>query len=225
MYGIDGERELTEQHARPPDRLRGRPAGAHRQRRVRTRRQHDVWGALLDSVYLHTKSRDQLAERIWPILKRQVERGDRALAGAGPRHLGGARRAEALHLLEGHVLGGARPRRAAGAACARSRSSPTRWQTIADEIHADICDNGVDDRGVFMPALRDRRAGRLGAADAAGAVPAAGRPADPRHRAGDRRRADRRRPGAALPRRGDRRRAAPARRARSRSARSGWSRR
>ena len=35
--------------------------------------QHDVWGALLDSVYLHTKSRDHLPERIWPILKRQVE--------------------------------------------------------------------------------------------------------------------------------------------------------
>ena len=36
-------------------------------------RQHDVWGALLDSVYLHTRSRDSLDERVWPILKRQVE--------------------------------------------------------------------------------------------------------------------------------------------------------
>src|SRR3712207_8405161 len=36
-------------------------------------RQHDVWGAILDSFYLHTKSRDQLPERIWPILVRQVE--------------------------------------------------------------------------------------------------------------------------------------------------------
>src|SRR3712207_6856177 len=33
--------------------------------------QHDVWGAVLDSVYLHTKSRDSLPERVWPILKRQ----------------------------------------------------------------------------------------------------------------------------------------------------------
>ena len=32
-----------------------------------------MWGAVLDSVYLHTKSRDHLDERIWPLLVRQVE--------------------------------------------------------------------------------------------------------------------------------------------------------
>jgi GH15 family glucan-1,4-alpha-glucosidase len=32
-----------------------------------------VWGAVLDSVYLHTKSRDSLPERVWPILKVQVD--------------------------------------------------------------------------------------------------------------------------------------------------------
>jgi GH15 family glucan-1,4-alpha-glucosidase len=31
------------------------------------------WGAILDSFYLHTKSRDQLPERIWPILVKRVE--------------------------------------------------------------------------------------------------------------------------------------------------------
>jgi GH15 family glucan-1,4-alpha-glucosidase len=25
-----------------------------------------------------------------------------------------------------------------------------RWQAVADEIHADICENGVDERGVFV---------------------------------------------------------------------------
>ena len=35
--------------------------------------QHDVWGAMLDSIYLHTKSRDQLPDRLWPIIKHQVE--------------------------------------------------------------------------------------------------------------------------------------------------------
>src|SRR3954452_11025871 len=72
MYGIDGEDELVE---RTLDHLSGyegaRPVrignGAYDQE------QHDVWGALLDSVYLHTKSRDHLPEGIWPILKRQVE--------------------------------------------------------------------------------------------------------------------------------------------------------
>ena len=36
-------------------------------------RQHDVWGVLLDSAYLHTRSRDRLDERRWPMLKRQGE--------------------------------------------------------------------------------------------------------------------------------------------------------
>ncbi|MGH2782862.1 MAG: glycoside hydrolase family 15 protein, partial [Thermoleophilaceae bacterium] len=72
MYGIDGEDVLTE---RTLDHLSGyqgaRPVrvgnGAYDQE------QHDVWGALLDSVYLHTKSRDHLPERLWPILKKQVD--------------------------------------------------------------------------------------------------------------------------------------------------------
>ncbi len=72
MYGIDGEAELVEETL---DHLSGyegaRPVrvgnGAYNQD------QHDVWGAVLDSVYLHTKSRDHLPERIWPILVKQVE--------------------------------------------------------------------------------------------------------------------------------------------------------
>ena len=69
MYGVGGEKELTEQIL---DHLGGyedaRPVrignGAYSQA------QHDVWGAVLDSVYLHTKSREHLPERVWPTLKR-----------------------------------------------------------------------------------------------------------------------------------------------------------
>ena len=72
MYGIGGESKLEEQEL---DHLSGyegaRPVrignGAYNQQ------QHDVWGAVLDSIYLHTRSRDQLPERLWPIIKRQVE--------------------------------------------------------------------------------------------------------------------------------------------------------
>jgi len=72
MYGVDGETDLDEQVL---DHLEGyegaRPVrignGAHAQK------QHDVWGAVLDSVYIHTTSRDRLDERIWPILCRLVE--------------------------------------------------------------------------------------------------------------------------------------------------------
>src|SRR4051794_8429580 len=67
MYGIDGREALPEETL---DHLSGyenaRPVrignAAHDQD------QHDVWGAVLDSVYLHTKSRDHLPERVWPLL-------------------------------------------------------------------------------------------------------------------------------------------------------------
>ena len=72
MYAIDGERELPEETL---DHLGGYDGAqpvrignaAYRQR------QHDVWGALLDSVYLHVRSREYLPERVWPTLRRQVE--------------------------------------------------------------------------------------------------------------------------------------------------------
>ena len=38
-----------------------------------SQRQHDVWGAFIESVYLHVRSRDHLDERLWPIVKHQVE--------------------------------------------------------------------------------------------------------------------------------------------------------
>jgi GH15 family glucan-1,4-alpha-glucosidase len=72
MYGIGGERTLTEETL---DHLSGYEGA----RPVRVgnaafaQRQHDIWGAMLDSVYIHTKSRDHLDERIWPLLVRQVE--------------------------------------------------------------------------------------------------------------------------------------------------------
>src|SRR4051794_32991683 len=68
MYAIDGTAKLTEQTL---DHLTGyegaRPVrvgnGAYDQR------QHDVWGTILDSIYLHTRTRDQLPERLWPIVE------------------------------------------------------------------------------------------------------------------------------------------------------------
>jgi GH15 family glucan-1,4-alpha-glucosidase len=72
MYGVGGERELTEEalphlsgyEGAMPVRIGN---AAYRQQ------QHDVWGAVLDSVYLHARSREQLPESLWPILKRQVD--------------------------------------------------------------------------------------------------------------------------------------------------------
>ena len=71
MYGIGGEKELTE---RELDHL----PGYANSRPVRignaayAQKQHDVWGALLDSVYLHFRAANRLDNRIWQILDKQV---------------------------------------------------------------------------------------------------------------------------------------------------------
>lgn len=147
MYGIDGERVLTERILEHLSGYEGaRPVrvgnGAYQQR------QHDVWGAVLDSVYLHTKSRDHLDERIWPMLVRQVEAAlthwrepDRGLWEV---------RGEPQHFTASKLMCWVAADR--GAKLARLREDTeraTRWQAAADEIHADICANATDRRGVF----------------------------------------------------------------------------
>jgi GH15 family glucan-1,4-alpha-glucosidase len=116
--------------------------GAHQQH------QHDVWGAVLDSVYLHTKSTDRLDERIWPILKRQVE--DALAHWREPDHGIWEIRGEPKHFTSSKMFCWLAADR--GARLARLREDyevAQRWQAGADEIHADILANAVDDRGVF----------------------------------------------------------------------------
>ena len=121
MYGIDGRRDLTESTR---DDLSGY-AGA---RPVRIgngafdQRQNDVFGAVLDSILLHTRHSERLPRRLWPIVAVAGRVRDRRLARAGPGHLGGARQAAALRLLEAHVLGRPRPR---GASSRRSAATPS----------------------------------------------------------------------------------------------------
>jgi alpha,alpha-trehalase len=147
MYGIGGETELPEQTL---DHLTGyenaRPVrignGAYDQR------QHDVWGALLDSIWLHTKSRDGLAESTWQILVEQVEdairhwrepdRGIWEVRGE-PRHFTSSKLMCWVALDRGARLAELR----------EDWEKVTRWRAVADEIHADICDNALDERGVF----------------------------------------------------------------------------
>ena len=223
MYGIDGEDKLDEQTL---DHLSGYEGA----RPVRVgnaaygQEQHDVWGALLDSVYLHTKSRDHLPERIWPILKRQVEAAienwrepDRGIWEI---------RGEPQHFTSSKLMCWVACDRGARLAEIREELEfAARWQSAADEIKADILENARRRPRGVLPALRHGRAGRVGAADGDDSFPAAGGRAAAPHGAGDRGRADVRRAGAALSGRRDRTTGFLARKARSRSARSGWCRR
>ena len=147
MYGIDGRAELPEQVL---DHLSGyenaRPVrignGAHDQD------QHDVWGAVLDSVYLHTKSRDALPERVWPLLKQQVEAAianwrdpDRGIweVRGDPKHFTSSKLMCWVALDRGARLAELR----------EDWDEAMQWRSVADEIHADICEHALDERGVF----------------------------------------------------------------------------
>ena len=148
MYGVGGEQTLDE---RVLEHLTGyegaRPVrvgnAAH------TQRQHDVWGAVLDSVYLHTKSREQLQESLWPVLRNQVEQAiahwrepDRGIWEV---------RGEPQHFTSSKLMCWVALDR--GARLARLHDEvdfADQWQKLAAEIHADICENGVDERNVFV---------------------------------------------------------------------------
>ena len=72
MYGIDGRRDLTESTR---DDLSGY-AGAHPVRignGAFDQRQNDVFGAVLDSILLHTRRSQRLPRRLWPIVQAQAE--------------------------------------------------------------------------------------------------------------------------------------------------------
>jgi alpha,alpha-trehalase len=148
MYGIGGEAKLEEQelehlsgyeHSRPV-RIGN---GAYDQD------QHDVWGAVLDSIYIHTRSRDQLPDRLWPIIKRQVEHAlsrwrepDRGIWEV---------RGDPKHFTSSKLMCWVAADR--GTRLARIRNDErmaSRWEAAAAEIHADICAHGVDGRGVFV---------------------------------------------------------------------------
>ncbi len=147
MYGIGGERELTEETL---DHLSGYDGATP----VRVgngawdQRQHDVWGVLLDSVYLHTRSREALDERRWPMLERQV---NAALAHWRDPDQGiWEVRGPPQHFTSSKVLCWVAADRGAKLAALRSdRDNAARWRQAADEIHADICAHGTDERGVF----------------------------------------------------------------------------
>lgn len=148
MYGVGGERKLTEQTL---DHL----AGYDGAKPVRIgngafdQKQHDVWGALLDSIYLHARTREQMPEELWPIVKVQVE-----AAAANWRYPDRGMwevRGEPQHFTSSKMMCWVALDR--GARLARLHDSPNtadKWQAIADEIHEDICTNGVDERGVFV---------------------------------------------------------------------------
>jgi alpha,alpha-trehalase len=147
MYGIGGERELEEQAL---DQLEG--YGGARPVRVGNAsyryEQHDVWGAILDAAYIHSRSSERLPERVWPMVKRQVELAvenwrepDRGIW---------AQRGEPRHWTSSKVMCWVAADRGARLAAVRQdHELEDLWSATAMEIQQDVLANALDDRDVF----------------------------------------------------------------------------
>ncbi|WP_207841182.1 glycoside hydrolase family 15 protein [Williamsia soli] len=147
MYGVGGERTLEESELNHLSGYDGaRPVrignGAYDQQ------QHDIWGTMLDSVYLNTKATETVSETLWPVLKAQVEEAikhwrqpDRGIWEV---------RGEPQHFTSSKVMCWiALDRGAKLAAIHGEKSYVFQWTEIAEEIKADILEFGVNDRGIF----------------------------------------------------------------------------
>jgi len=147
MYGIDGRRDLTESTR---DDLSGY-AGA---RPVRVgngafdQRQNDVFGAALDSIFLHTRRSQRLPRRLWPMVQTQAECATKVWREPD-QGIWEARGAPQHYVSSKLMCWVALDRAAKLAEIRGDPESERQWGAIADEIRADILEHGVDERGVL----------------------------------------------------------------------------
>jgi GH15 family glucan-1,4-alpha-glucosidase len=147
LYGVDGARDVTESQL---DHLSGyagsRPVrignAAHGQQ------QHDIFGAIVDCVYQHTRNRDALSERSWRLVVIAVE--EALAAWREPDRGIWEVRGEPRHFTHSKVMCWVAADRGARLAVLRGDAErATAWRAAADEIHADVLAHAVDDRGRF----------------------------------------------------------------------------
>jgi alpha,alpha-trehalase len=141
VYGIDGRKDLAEQIL---DNLGGyegaRPVrignGAFNQQ------QNDVYGAVLDSLLLHTRRSKRLPARLWPLIDAQAKRAS-ALWREPHQGIWEAR-GKPQHYVSSKLMGWVALDRAAKLAAIRGDSKlQAEWASIADEIKVDILANGL----------------------------------------------------------------------------------
>jgi GH15 family glucan-1,4-alpha-glucosidase len=143
MYGIGGERDLSE---RTLDHLSGydgaKPVrignGAYSQR------QNDVWGALLDSIYIHSKTVDHIRDENWELVCRAVE----AAIEAWPHPDQGIweARGEPKHYVSSKLMIWVAVDRGARLAHRQGEQERAeRWGGVAIQIKDEILERGVRD--------------------------------------------------------------------------------
>jgi GH15 family glucan-1,4-alpha-glucosidase len=143
MYGIDGRRDLTESTR---DDLSGY-AGAFPVRvgnGAFDQRQNDVFGAVLDSILLHTRRSQRLPRRLWPIVQSQAECATKVWRE--PDQGIWEARGDPKHYVSSKLMGWVALDRACQlAGVAGEPKLEAQWRKTAEEIHADILEHGVRD--------------------------------------------------------------------------------
>jgi alpha,alpha-trehalose-phosphate synthase [UDP-forming] len=116
--------------------------------------QFDILGMLVDCVFQHTKSRDSLSERAWRLVVQAVET---ALASwrKPDRSIWESRGVPSHHTFSKVMCWVAADRGARLAALRGEVERATSWWEAAAEIHADACEHGVRDDGVFTQRYGD----------------------------------------------------------------------
>jgi alpha,alpha-trehalase len=147
MYGIDGRRDLTEStrddlsgyEGASPVRVGNAAYNQH---------QNDVFGAVLDSILLHTRRSERLPRRLWPIVVSQAECATKVWRE--PDQGIWEARGEPQHYVSSKLMCWVAMDRAAKLADLRGdKKLAGTWAATAAEIHADILAHGVSDAGVI----------------------------------------------------------------------------
>jgi GH15 family glucan-1,4-alpha-glucosidase len=147
MYGIGGEKELTESTL---DHLNGylgsRPVRIGNA--AYSQRQNDVYGALLDSIYIHSRALGGVSDGLWKIACSQVEAA--IAVWEQPDQGIWEARGEPKHYLSSKLMCWVALDRGTRLAKARGeRELAERWGAEADRIRADILNRGVTPDGIF----------------------------------------------------------------------------
>lgn len=147
MYGIDGRRDLTEAVVAELSGYEG-ASPVRTGNAAYSQRQNDVFGAVLDSILLHTRRSQRLPRRLWPLVEAQAECATRVWDQ--PDQGIWEARGEPQHYVSSKLMCWIALDRASRLAEIRGDAKlSARWRATAEEIHADVLSHGVDRRGVL----------------------------------------------------------------------------
>jgi GH15 family glucan-1,4-alpha-glucosidase len=111
-------------------------------------RQNDGYGAVLDSIWLHSTRSQRLPRRLCPIVQAKAAGATRVWED--PDQGTWEARGKPQHYVSSKLMCWVAIDRAAKLAALRGdQGLPDSWRATSEEIHADILDRGLSERGVL----------------------------------------------------------------------------